>query len=143
MKIKICSRCILPETFPGIKFDDNGVCNHCRREEKALAKAAEKKTDYIKRLDELIENKRDKAPVYDVIVAFSGGKDSSYTLKLLKDRYDLRILAYTFDNHFVSPFAFENIKKVADRLKVDLIQLLYEARSAPVPIMPSCEARPA
>jgi len=122
MQIKICSRCILPDTFPGIKFDDNGVCNHCRREEKALAKASGKKSDYIKHLDELIKNKRDSAPVYDVIMAFSGGKDSSYTLKLLKDRYDLRILAYTFDNHFVSPFAFENIKKITDKLKVDLVQ---------------------
>jgi tRNA(Ile)-lysidine synthase TilS/MesJ len=119
---KICSRCILPDTFPGIKFDDKGVCNHCLRDEKAIKKADEKKADYRKRLDELIDNKKDKAPVYDVIIAYSGGKDSSYTLKLLKERYDLRILAYTFDNSFTSPFAFENIKNVADYLKVDHIQ---------------------
>ena len=119
---KICTRCILPDTFPGIKFDDNGVCNNCLREEKAIKKAVAKKADYKKRLDELIQDQRDKAPVYDVIVAYSGGKDSSYTLKLLKERYDLRILAYTFDNHFTSPFAFENIKNVTNQLKVDHIQ---------------------
>ena len=27
--MKTCTQCILPETFPGIKFDDKGVCNHC------------------------------------------------------------------------------------------------------------------
>jgi len=26
----ICKKCILPETFPGIKFNDEGVCNQCR-----------------------------------------------------------------------------------------------------------------
>lgn len=23
-----CTKCILPETFPGIEFDGNGVCNY-------------------------------------------------------------------------------------------------------------------
>ncbi|WDN87040.1 hypothetical protein BuS5_00008 [Desulfosarcina sp. BuS5] len=122
MANKICTRCILPDTFPGIKFDDKGVCNHCKREEKALAKAAAKKTEYKKRLDGLIQTHKGNAPVYDVIVAYSGGKDSSYTLKLLKERYDLRILAFTFNNHFVSPFAFENINRITDELQTDLVQ---------------------
>ncbi len=26
---KRCTRCILPETFPGIEFNDQGVCNYC------------------------------------------------------------------------------------------------------------------
>jgi hypothetical protein len=55
-------------------------------------------------------------------MAFSGGKDSSYTLKILRERYDLRILAYTFDNHFVSPFAWKNIERITDSLGVDLIR---------------------
>ena len=28
--MSICSRCVLPDTFPGISFDDQGVCNYCR-----------------------------------------------------------------------------------------------------------------
>jgi hypothetical protein len=31
-------------------------------------------------------------------------------------------LAFTFDNHFVSPFAWKNIEKIADALDVDLIR---------------------
>ena len=120
---KICQRCILPGTFPGIRFDDQGVCNHCRREESAIAKAPEKKAKYRERLDHLIEGIKGTAPVYDAIVAYSGGKDSSYTLNLLKVRYDLRLLALTFDNHFVSPAANENIKMVTDALEVDHINL--------------------
>ena len=118
-KIKICRCCILPETFPGIKLDDQGICNHCRRAETASAKASRKKAEYSERLDKLIGGIKGKAPGYDAIMAYSGGKDSSYALKLLKERYDLRIIAWTFDNHFVSPAAWSNINTVSNFLKVD------------------------
>ncbi len=117
----ICNKCILPETFPGIKFDDQGVCNHCLREESTAAKALYKKAKYRERLDQLVNDIKNKAPTYDAIMAYSGGKDSSYALKLLKERYDLRLIALTFDNHFVSPVTWENIKKITDALEIDLI----------------------
>jgi len=121
-KIKICQKCILPETFPGIKFDENGVCKYCLKEASALANATEKKADYHKKFDQLIQDTKDKAPSYDVIMAYSGGKDSTYTLKLLKEQYNLRIIGLTFDNHFVSPGAWKNIEKVADILQIDCIR---------------------
>jgi len=117
--LRLCTRCILPETFPGISFDNEGICSHCRREEKALAKSPEKKASYRDRLDTLIADIKDTSPTYDAVMAYSGGKDSSYTLKLLKERYGLRILAITFDNHFVSPMAWKNISTVTDALSVD------------------------
>ena len=119
--MKLCKKCILPETFPGIKFDDEGVCKYCHQEEKKLSNLDEKKDEYLKKFENLISETRDKAPTYDVLMAFSGGKDSSYTLKLLREKYDLQILALTFDNHFVSKAALENIKTVADTLQVDSI----------------------
>ena len=119
---RICKRCILPETFPGISFDNQGICRHCSGEESALAKAPEKKAEYRQRFDQLITTIKGEAPIYDAIMAYSGGKDSSYTLKLLKDRYDLRLLALTFDNHFISPLAWKNIEKVTDILKIDHIR---------------------
>ncbi|MBN2331960.1 MAG: hypothetical protein JXO49_08760 [Deltaproteobacteria bacterium] len=117
--IRLCQRCILPETFPGISFDDQGICNHCRREEKKAAKVPEKKAAYRQRLDDLITQARQESLGYDAIMAYSGGKDSSYTMKLLKEKYDLRILALTFDNHFISPASQENIKALTDQLDID------------------------
>ena len=119
--MKLCTRCILPETFPNIKFDSDGVCSHCRQAESGLVKAPARKVDYRQKLDDLVAATKGKAPSYDAIMAYSGGKDSSYTLKLLREKYDLRILALTFDNHFVSPTAFENIRAVTDALHVDQI----------------------
>jgi hypothetical protein len=118
---RLCRRCILPESFPNIQFDADGVCNHCHQEESTLAKRDVKTAEYRQKLDSLIETTRDKAPTYDAIMAYSGGKDSSYTLKLLKERYGLRIIALTLDNHFVAPIAWDNIKAVTENLSVDCI----------------------
>ena len=117
----MCSRCILPDTFPNIKFDPEGICNRCHQEESTLVKSTAKKTEYRQKLDDLISTTKGTAPSYDVIMAYSGGKDSTYTLKLLKEQYGLRIIALTFDNHFVSPMAMENIRHVTDSLQVDHI----------------------
>jgi len=119
--LRLCRRCILPETFPNITFDNDGVCNHCRQEESALAKRETKTAEYRRKLDDLIQTVRDRAPTYDAIMAYSGGKDSSYTLKLLKERYNLRIIALTLDNHFVAPAAWDNIRLVTDNLGIDCV----------------------
>ena len=120
--IIICKTCILPETFPGISFDDKGICNYCRREERSVEKIAEKKAAFRDRLDELIAGIKGQNLSYDAIVAYSGGKDSSYTLKLLKERYGIRLLSLTFDNHFVSPTAWKNIETVTNTLGMDHIR---------------------
>ncbi len=106
--MKFCSRCVLPDTFPGISFDEEGVCNYCRNTplpDEKVRKA------YLERFTSLIEESRGKAP-FDVIMAYSGGKDSTYTMLMLKQRYNLSILAITFDNGFISEQAKRNIEKM-------------------------------
>jgi tRNA(Ile)-lysidine synthase TilS/MesJ len=111
----------LPETFPGISFDSEGICNYCRRDEPIINNLPEKKKEYRRHLDQLISEVKGTSPTYDAITAYSGGKDSSYTLKLLRECYDLRVIAFTFDNHFLSTTALDNIKRVTDKLEVDHI----------------------
>ena len=110
--MKYCSRCVLPETFPGITFDEHGVCNYCLN---TPAADDEKKSFYRARLEELIDGVRGKGE-YDVILAYSGGKDSTYTMKILAEDYKVRILALTFDNGFLSPVSKENITRVCDNM---------------------------
>ncbi|MBU0704887.1 MAG: hypothetical protein KKC18_13585 [Chloroflexi bacterium] len=119
--MKRCKRCVLPETFPGIQFDEEGICQYCRRTPATGAQAerrAGQKARLRARLDELVSQVRDR-PGYHCLMSWSGGKDSTYTLWLLKEQYDLRILAFTFDNGFVSPAAMKNMQVVAENLKVD------------------------
>ncbi len=122
--LKLCTRCVLPETFPGIKFDEEGVCNYCHR---ALTedKMASQREAARARFEQLLEDVRGKG-TYDVLVGWSGGKDSTYILARLLKEFDLRILAFTFDNGFVSKQAFRNMEKLSDSLGVD--HIIYKAR---------------
>lgn len=117
--MKTCTQCILPETFPGIKFDDKGVCNHCLSF-KGLTVLEEQKKEYEEKFLALIEQRRNHGS-YDCLMAYSGGKDSTYTLQVLKEHYGLRVLALTLDNGFVSDIAFSNMRNVTDKLGIDHI----------------------
>lgn len=117
--MQICTRCVLPESFPGINFDDHGICNFCR-EFKGEDELKEEKKEYYAKFLELIKEVKGKDN-YDCTLSYSGGKDSTYTLYLLKEVFKLRALAITFDNGFVSEQAFKNIKAVTENLGVDSI----------------------
>jgi tRNA(Ile)-lysidine synthase TilS/MesJ len=117
--MRICQRCVLPETFPGIRFDDEGVCNVCRAQHGQAETDVAKKT-VRQEFDELVKQVRPRAG-YHCVLAYSGGKDSSYTLWLLAKQYDLRVLAVTFDNGFNSPQSFVNIRRIVEAVNADSI----------------------
>jgi len=119
--VKICTQCILPETFPGAGFDEQGVCALCRKKRGKRQKETNEKKSYQQRFIDLLNQlakTRDERP-YDILMAYSGGKDSTYTMGLLKQKYGLRILALSLDNGFVSERARENIRLVTDALDID------------------------
>lgn len=117
--MRTCTRCVLPDTFPGLTFDERGQCDFCRDAPPPEGLAAHR--DALRgRIEEAIAAAR-RPEGYECVVAFSGGKDSSYTLKLLVERYGLRCLAVTVDNGFVSEQARENCLAVTAALGVDLV----------------------
>ena len=121
--MQVCTKCVLPASFPGITFDEEGVCNHCRRFE-SFAATGVQRVEYQNKLSQLLHQHKDHQ--YQVLVAYSGGKDSTYTLKLLKEKYGAKVLAFTFDNGFISPMAINNIRRVCENLGVKHMMIHYE-----------------
>jgi amino acid adenylation domain-containing protein len=119
-KTKICKRCILPANYPGIKFDDEGVCNYCHEYDNYKHHVE----NYFKTKEDLAKlfekTKKTKKSEYDCLLLYSGGKDSSYVLEQLV-KMGLKVLAFTYDNGYVSEMAFNNIKKNTQKLGVDSI----------------------
>lgn len=122
MHNKQCLRCILDTSYPNITFDSKGICNFCRSFEHHVRKfpineKSETKISNI--LNKIRERNRNKD--YDCIVGFSGGRDSSYVLYCLKEKWKMRPLAFHCDIHMNSHIAVSNIKKMCNALDVDLI----------------------
>ena len=119
--MKRCKKCLLPSAYPGIDFDKNGVCNYCNYFKASKKMRESLRDDLAKQFFTMIEDVKKQANRYDCVVCYSGGKDSTFLLLELKEKFDLKILAYTLDNGFMSDKTLENIRCVAENLDVDHI----------------------
>jgi hypothetical protein len=117
--VKRCVRCGLPETFPGTKFDSKTRCNYCVYFDIYAERENKVKSILKKEFIGLITKVGKQKNKYDCIVAYSGGKDSTFLLYTLKTKFNLKILAHVLDNGFVSAKAMENIRRVTKNLGID------------------------
>ena len=111
--MKRCKKCILPESYPGIRFNQIGVCNYCRTYKKMECKGKVE-------LDKFLKSFRNEGRNFDIVVGISGGKDSTYLLYYLAKVCGLRVLAYSADNSFVSQEAKASMKEMVNILNVKL-----------------------
>ncbi len=121
--MQVCTKCVLPETFPGIHFDDDGVCNHCKQFESFTA-TDEQRVQYQNKLMTMVDTYKDRPT--QVLMAYSGGKDSTYTMWLMKEKYGADVIAFTFDNGFISDQAYTNINNVCSALDIEHVIVQYE-----------------
>ena len=118
----ICKRCVLPETFPGVSLNSEGICNHCQAAPE-LHEIEESRKALAVQIEEAVrEAKSSSDSDYDCVVAYSGGKDSSYTLYHLKEKFGLNLLAVTIDNGFLSEQAIVNSRKLTASLGIDFMK---------------------
>lgn len=109
-----CTKCILPETMPFIRFDDDGVCNYCNNyTPRNQPKPREDLMD-------LLEPFR-RAKGYDCIVPFSGGRDSCYGLHLIVEEFKMKPLTYTYDWGMVTDLGRRNISRMTADMGVENI----------------------
>ena len=109
-----CTKCVLPETMPFINFDENGVCNYCH---------AYKPRNHPRPKEELFELIKPfrRAKGDEVLVPFSGGRDSSYGLHLIIHELELRPVTYTYDWGMVTDLGRRNVSRMSQKLGVENI----------------------
>lgn len=113
--LKRCTKCVLPETFPFISFDAVGECNYCNNHKPNL------RTNSLEELDKLVKPYRKKGGKPDVLVPFSGGRDSTYSMHVIKKELDLNPITYTYDWGMVTDLARRNIARTCGKLGVENI----------------------
>lgn len=87
---KYCTKCVQPNTRPGIRFDEHGVCPACRFAEQT------DKIDWMARRHELESiaefGKKHNVSGYDCIIGVSGGKDSTRQSLYIREELGLKPL---------------------------------------------------
>lgn len=114
---------------PYIKFNKNGICNHCEEvEEKRkkyphYLKPKEKKIELNKLISDM--KKKGKRKKYDCIIGLSGGVDSTFLAYHIK-KMGLKPLAVHLDNSWNSELAVHNIEKICKKTGIDLYTYIID-----------------
>ena len=113
-KLKRCSKCLLPETMPYIEYDKNGICNFCNNYKKLQYKGKQE-------LEKKVRKYRKNSGKPDCIVAFSGGRDSSYALHYIKNELKMNPLAYSYDWGMLTDLGRRNQSIMTAKLGIEHI----------------------
>ena len=111
--MKICTKCIQPDTRPGIFFNNEGVCGAC------LWVEEQKTINWDLRFKELQEisnwAKKKSNSNYDCAIGVSGGKDSTKQALTARDRLNLNCLLVNYEPENITDVGkqnIENLKKI-------------------------------
>lgn len=119
---QICSRCVMDTSDEDIKFDINGVCDHCHDYETYVKPNWHTNKKGREELEKIILDikKSGKRSDFDCLLGISGGVDSSYMLHLAVKEFGLRPLVFHVDGGWNSELSVHNINVMIDKLGLDL-----------------------
>jgi glucosamine--fructose-6-phosphate aminotransferase (isomerizing) len=122
--LKRCTKCLLPETMPFISFDEQGVCIYCRD--------YENRGTYLKgeeALKDFVSHYRSKNGAPDVLIGFSGGRDSAFGLDYIKNKLHLNPITFTYDWGMVNDLARRNQARVVGKLGIEHIVISADIKT--------------
>jgi N-acetyl sugar amidotransferase len=123
---RVCTRCVMDTSAPGIEFDDAGVCNYCEHHVYKASLAPFSHSNALEVLAAQVARIRaQRCGDYDSIVGLSGGVDSSY-VAYQAVKLGLKPLAVHFDNGWNSELAVKNIEQIVKRLGLDLLTFVID-----------------
>jgi N-acetyl sugar amidotransferase len=119
--MRYCTRCVMPDTKPGVTLDEKGVCSACRSVEK------KKDIDWDARANELADLcdsvRGSNGNGYDCMVPVSGGKDSQYQVWMMKVVHKMNVLAVCVVPHLQTREGIANLNNIVKAYNVDLIKV--------------------
>jgi len=122
----------MPDTRPGIYFNEKGICSAC------LAYENRRNVDYAKRYDELKQlclkyRGMNGENGYDCMIAVSGGKDSHFQVHVMKEQMGMNPLLVTVEDNFpMTAAGIHNIKNISEEFGCDIISMKPNIRAQKV-----------
>ncbi len=103
-----------------VSFSENGLCQYCEAYNLNFDR------EYInEELSDFILNS-DSNSEYQAFVALSGGKDSLAALSLAVEVFEMKVIAFTYDNGFIPQEIIKQSEKICKKLNVPYIVVKKE-----------------
>ncbi|MCA8974162.1 MAG: N-acetyl sugar amidotransferase [Planctomycetes bacterium] len=126
MAPRYCSRCILPDSRPGVALDAEGVCAGCRNaERKTHLDWNSRRTAFVELAASARAMARARGLAHDCIVPVSGGKDSFWQVVTCLE-HGLRPLCVSYVTAGRTALGKQNLDALA-RLDVELLEVRLDA----------------
>lgn len=122
--MKYCQHCVLPDTRPNIRIQDDGICNACHNAKKKLAIDWDARQTAFK---SVVENAKARSKGYDCLIPVSGGKDSTWQVLMCLE-YGLNPLAVTWRPPMRTELGWDNLQNLID-LGVDHIDFTINPKT--------------
>jgi hypothetical protein len=100
-----------------VRLDASGLCNYCRHWDATKGDVLDFERNRPLLIDRLTRYRGRFH--YDAAVGLSGGKDSTYVLHRLSSEYDANVLGITFDNGFLTDYAWRNVRGIGGATGVE------------------------
>ena len=120
--MRYCTKCVMPDTRPGISFNEAGVCSACQQIENR------KKIDWNSRWSEFEDicskYRGMNGDGYDCAIAVSGGKDSHFQVHLMKNEMHMNPILFSVEDNFpMTNAGMHNIKNISEEFGCNIISI--------------------
>jgi N-acetyl sugar amidotransferase len=116
MSVKFCKNCFTPNTRPRVVFNNKGICNAClNSKEKKKINWKQREKEFYKIISNIKKDSKKNKRVYDCIVPWSGGKDSSSIALKLKYNFGLNPLLVTFSPLIINEIGVHNREELLNK----------------------------
>jgi predicted PP-loop superfamily ATPase len=113
-----CRECLFDTRIPNIYIGSDGLCNMCMTYKQNF-----KREVLASELETFLNTPREEGTDLDAVVAFSGGKDSTLSLYLAREKFHLNVVAVLVDNGFIPEPVIEKGRQWCERWGVNLVVL--------------------
>lgn len=130
--MEYCKRCTYPgNARPTIILDEEGICSGCRyHESRESVDWCEREKMLSTLIEEAKEEARRRQNVYDCVIPVSGGKDSTYQVWLLKEKYKMNPLLVAYNHAFNTQAGLRNLENLCIKSGCNLIRYTLNLKSA-------------
>lgn len=120
--MRYCKKCVMLDTRPGIKFNEEGICSACQNyEHRKDINWNERYSEFEKLCDKY---RGMNGSSYDCAIAVSGGKDSYCQVYLMKEVMKMNPILFSVEDNFqMTEAGKHNIKNISEEFGCNIISL--------------------
>lgn len=119
--MRYCKRCVMPDTKPGMEFDDQCICSACQSVVRKKQIDWDARAGKLKALCDRIRGSNGNG--YECVVPVSGGKDSVYQTYMMSRVYNLKTLGIVLVPHLQTQEGILNLNSMVTNLGIDLLKV--------------------